>query len=85
MVEQLFFSTLGDPNVADFYLYHDEIKPERGLLPYLGHGSIYVPHQIRTPFFASLQMARGEYESEVHFREVRGGSKQDQRFQVARA
>ena len=64
---------------------HDEIKPERGRNPFLGHGVLFVPEDWVHRLMDGLQTARKEcqYYDEVKYRDVKEGTPADKVFQVA--
>lgn len=55
---QLSFSNLLPLRLGDYWLYHDEIWPERGRLPFTAHGTLLVPNDYRLALYSSLQVAR---------------------------
>lgn len=63
---QLFFAGLHNPRILLSWMYHDEMKPERGVLPITGHGSLMAPDAYRRAFYVHLQMLRDGYEGRIH-------------------
>lgn len=64
--------------------FHDEIKPEKGKIPFLAHAILYVPEPWEPLLLKGLHDARSRhnYSGEIHWREIKAGDRSN-KFRVA--
>lgn len=62
-------------------MFKDEIKPERGVVETLGHGSLLVPRNYVATLYWSLEALRGNYPERIHSTSIKNANQQQ--FQVA--
>ena len=70
--KQLELKGLLNRRVGEYWVYHDEIKAQRGKLPVTGHGTLVVPREQRAAMYWALQAARGNFDGRIHYRKISG-------------
>jgi hypothetical protein len=71
---QTHFAELLPPRIGHYWLFHDELKPERNRLPVTGHGTLLVEERDLAALYSALQIRRGDFRSRIHsLRTANGG------------